>query len=294
MFSYLQQKLSGLIERFKGALRGIFKKEKVDGAVLAELKEILLAADVGASTTTLLLNIITKEIEQQGSLSGAQLAVLLKQQLESLLAGVPYGGDAPIILLVGINGAGKTTTAAKLVSYYQQRGERVLLVAADTFRAGAIAQLNEWAQRLQCDIVCGQAGQDPAAVVYQGIAQYKTGSYDRVIIDTAGRLQTKTHLMHELSKMRNVVFKQLPDAHITTLLTIDATIGQNSLQQAELFHQATSLQGVILTKLDSQAKGGIVFAIAHHLQLPIVYVTTGQDIQDFALFNSQEFINTLL
>ncbi|MCL4380235.1 signal recognition particle-docking protein FtsY [Candidatus Dependentiae bacterium] len=294
MFSFITQKLSAVVAQLTGAMRAIFQRSSIDDTALQEFKEALLQADVGVVTTNRLLAHIAAMMQQQQTMSGTALAGVVRDYLTQVLTTVSYAGEERIIVLVGINGAGKTTTAAKLAAHYQRQHERVLLVAADTFRAGAVDQLVAWAERLQCPIVAGKQGQDPAAVVYQGIAQYLHGNFDRVIIDTAGRLQTKTHLMQELTKVRSVITKQISDATITTLLTIDATIGQNSIQQAELFHQATPLQGVILTKLDSQAKGGIIFAIVQQLQLPIAYITTGQTVDDLAPFNPHDFINILL
>jgi fused signal recognition particle receptor len=199
-----------------------------------------------------------------------------------------------VFLLVGINGAGKTTSAAKLAYYWMQQGKKVLLVAADTFRAAAVEQLSTWAHRHMIPIVSGTQGQDPASVIFAGCQQFIQDHYDILIIDTAGRLQTKINLMHELTKIKRVISKQLPSTSMSTLLTVDALLGQNSLSQATVFKENTEVNGVILTKMDSTGKGGIVFALAHDLHIPIAYCTFGEHIEQIALFNNKNYVYELL
>ena len=205
---------------------------------------------------------------------------------------LPLKGD--LYLLVGINGSGKTTAAAKLAYQYKQENKRVLFIAADTFRAAATQQLAQWAQKLGADIVIGAEGQDPASVIFTGIQKFKQEQFDVLIIDTAGRLQTKINLMKELEKIKRVINSQLPQTPITILLTIDAMLGQNSFEQAKLFHESTPIDGVILTKMDGTGKGGIVFGITNELKIPIAYISFGEKPEQFTLFNAQEYVHDLL
>jgi fused signal recognition particle receptor len=202
--------------------------------------------------------------------------------------------DSQVFVLVGINGSGKTTFAGKLAHKLKQEGNNVLLVAADTFRAAAPEQLTAWAQNIGVDIVLGTPNQDPAAVVFAGCERFKKENYDAIIIDTAGRLHTKTNLMNELAKIKRVITKQLPDKSITTLLTIDAMLGQNSFEQAKLFKECTDVNGIVLTKMDGTGKGGIVFAIAHQLHIPIAYISFGEQLDNIKLFDAQEYVHDLL
>ena len=199
-----------------------------------------------------------------------------------------------IFLFVGINGSGKTTSIGKLAHKYTKQGKKVLLVAADTFRAAAPEQLNQWALESGADILCGKEGQDPASLVFQGCEKFKNEQYDILIIDTAGRLQTRVNLMHELAKIKRSVQKQLSDRTVTTLLTIDAMLGQNSFEQAKLFKESTDVSGIILTKMDGTGKGGIVFAIAQELGIPVAYLTFGEQSDQIKTFDVQEYVTELL
>jgi len=197
-------------------------------------------------------------------------------------------------MLVGINGSGKTTCASKLAAHYKGQGKRVLLVAADTFRAAAVEQLAEWADKTNIAIYTGTAAQDPAAVVYGGCEKFEKENYDVIIVDTAGRLQTKVNLMNELSKIRRIIDKKLPGEKMQILLTIDGMIGQNSFEQARLFKECTSVDGIILTKMDGTGKGGIVFAIASELAIPIKYITFGENLTSIKEFDAENYVDELL
>ena len=199
-----------------------------------------------------------------------------------------------VFLFVGINGSGKTTSIGKLAHHYTQQGKKVLLVAADTFRAAAPEQLNQWALQVGADILIGKEGQDPASLVFQGCEKFKNEQYDILIIDTAGRLQTKINLMHELAKIKRSLSKQLPEESIATLLTIDSMLGQNSFEQAKLFKEATDVNGIILTKMDGTGKGGIVFAIAQELGIPVAFLTFGEQADQLKKFDAQEYVTELL
>lgn len=293
MFGFFTSIISSCIDQLQRKLRSIFAKPQIDEQSLEELRTTLLQADVGCSTTNKLLAQVQEFLTRGELVTGEQLQQSLITATRAMLAR-RYQGDSSVILMVGINGAGKTTMAAKLAAKYQAAGQKVLLVAADTFRAAAVDQLSVWAEKIGCEIVAAAQGSDPASVVYRGMERFVQGNFDRIIIDTAGRLQTKTHLMAELNKVHKVIAKLAPTQEVTTLLTIDATLGQNSLQQATLFHQATSVSGLVLTKMDSQAKGGIILAIADQLNLPVAYISNGQKLADFTSFESDQFINALL
>ena len=201
--------------------------------------------------------------------------------------------DARILLLVGVNGSGKTSFAAKYAYLLKNNKKKVLLVAGDTFRAAATEQLDEWGRRIGVDVFVGKDSQDPASVVFDACKKFKDEGYDQLVVDTAGRLQTKVNLMKELEKIKKIVQRQLPEEPINTWIAIDAMLGQNSLLQAEAFYQATNINGIVLTKLDGTGKGGIVFAIVEKLKVPIVYVTFGEKVEDTKVFDEQEYVQGL-
>ncbi len=293
MFDFIKSSLQKVYIAVTGKLQDLFGQSRIDAIALDQLSQILLEADLGVGTT----KEIVKQLELAAELGKLQTGQDLKNKLQELLIlqlQLPDVSLGNIILLVGINGSGKTTLAGKLAAYYQAQGQRVLLVAADTFRAAAVQQLQSWGQRLGVDVVHGADGQDPAAVVFQGCEKFRQGDYDLLIIDTAGRLQTKTHLIQELSKIKRVVTKQMPSATISTLLTVDAMLGQNSLVQAEQFHGATNLTGVVLTKMDGTGKGGIVVAIAQQLRLPVIFISHGESVSQMYKFQAEQYVKNLI
>lgn len=293
MFNFLKNTLQKIYTTVTNPIKALFARP-IDENVLKELEIILLSADTGIKTTKIIMQNI-RTAWQHGTLQeGADLKDFLQKELEQLLQTHQYQEKNTIYLLVGINGSGKTTAAAKLAYLYTQHNKRILFIAADTFRAAATQQLDQWAQMLGADIVIGKENQDPASVIFAGIQKYKQENYDVLIIDTAGRLQTKTNLMKELEKIKRVITAQLPDKKVTTLLTIDAMLGQNSFEQAKLFHESTPIEGVILTKMDGTGKGGIVFAITNELKIPIAYISFGEKMEMFKKFDSQEYVNGLL
>lgn len=294
MFTLFKNSISSLYTQVSGKIQSLLGTKTIDESTIQELQQILIAADVGIPTAKLIIERLKKAAAQ--TTEEKSLKELLAPILIEILT-IPYQNndqEKTAYLLVGINGSGKTTLAGKLASRYKANGKKVLLVAADSFRAAATEQLNQWAERAGVAIITGQPNQDPASVVFQGGEHFKNNGYDILIIDTAGRLQTKVNLMHELSKIKRVISKVLPNTPIKTLLTIDAMLGQNSLEQASIFKEATDLDGIILTKTDGTGKGGIIFAIAHQLAIPIAGITFGEAADDYRSFDATAYVNQLL
>jgi fused signal recognition particle receptor len=271
----------------------------VDEAALEDLEAALLTSDLGVQTTTEVLDALRERARKQAIESGAELRELLKEQLRGMLEApqraVPEPDTPPkVTFLVGVNGTGKTTTSGKLAAWYRGLGKSVLLCAADTFRAAAIEQLEVWAGRSGVEMIKTRQGGDPAAVLYDAASAAKARKIDELIVDTAGRLHTKTGLMDELDKMRRTAAKLIPGAPHEVLLVMDATTGQNGLQQARLFTQAAGVTGIVVTKLDGTAKGGIAVAIARELGLPVRYVGVGEKMEDLLEFDAGVFVDALV
>ena len=262
-----------------------------------ELEELLIMADMGVDTvdrvvTSMHYLCFDKNIKR-GDKAREVLIDELKKELDAGKSELKIGTKPSVILMVGVNGVGKTTTIGKLAALLKSQGKKVLLCAGDTFRAAAADQLEIWANRAGVDIVRHEEGSDPAAVVYDGICAGKARDMDVIIIDTAGRLHNKANLMSELSKMRRIIDRELPGADVETLMVLDATTGQNGLIQAEQFLETAGLTGIVLTKLDGTAKGGVVFAIANRLKLPVKFVGVGEGIDDLIPFNPKDYIEAL-
>ena len=273
--------------------------DTLDEETWERLEEALIMADVGARTTASVVG----RLEQEATSGQVEGGPALQERLVELLAGIAKTGTDTIdlrhrptvIMAVGVNGTGKTTTIGKLAWHLQQElGKTVLLGAADTFRAAAVEQLTQWAQRAGCDIVTGPERSDPGAVAFDAVAQGRERGVDVVIIDTAGRLHNQEDLMNELAKVRRVIGKQMPDAPHETLLTIDSTTGQNGVRQAKLFSEAVPVDGIVLTKLDGTAKGGIALAIANELAIPVKLIGIGEQLEDLRPFDADEFARALL
>lgn len=294
MFSFIKTTLKKIYASITSQLSALFSTTKVDTATLDQLERILFESDAGVEVTRTIIAELRKELQQGSLATGADLQHALRTKLITLLHRKQYQSAGPVYLFVGVNGSGKTTSVAKLAQHLGQQGKRVLLVAADTFRAAATQQLSAWAEKLGVDLITGGATQDPSAVIYAACKKFALGEHDVLIIDTAGRLQTKANLMKELEKIGTVIRRQLPSATTTTLLTIDAMLGQNSLDQARLFHQSTALDGIILTKMDGTAKGGIVFAIMKDLEVPVAYITFGEQADQIRPFAAQDFVEDLV
>ena len=272
---------------------------EVDEASLDDLELALLQCDIGAVTTDEIIGRLRERALRHGIADGAALKQALKEEIRRVLDGVatpvrrPASGPE-VIMMVGVNGTGKTTTSGKLSALFRRQGQSVLLCAADTFRAAAIEQLEVWSQRSGVDLIKTRQGGDPSAALFDALAAAKARGTDVVLVDTAGRLHTKMDLMKELDKMRRTSERQVPGSPHQTLLVLDATTGQNGMQQARLFTEAASVTGIVLTKLDGTAKGGIVVAIAREMGLPVRYAGVGEKIEDILPFDSKTFTDALL
>jgi fused signal recognition particle receptor len=292
----LQRTKESIVQRFEEVVR---QSETPDARTrpiavdtLDALEEILIGADVGVGAT----NQIVAAVSERSS-RGEGLRDLVKQEITSILDsanGKPVVTTPPtVMMIVGVNGTGKTTTVGKLANYMRQSGHTPLVCAADTFRAAAVEQLEVWAKRAGVDIIRAKMGADPAAVVFDAMSSAKSRGRDPIIIDTAGRLHTRVNLMNELDKIRRIAGREIPGAPHEVLLVLDATVGQNGLAQAREFTNVAGVNGIVLTKLDGTAKGGIAVAIAHDLKLPIRYVGTGESIDDLVPFSSKEYVDAL-
>lgn len=294
MFGFIKKALHKVYDQFTSKIQSIFFSQKVDTQTLDSLEKILIGADTGVQTTRNIISNLKKAAQSGKIQTGQDLKIELKEELTHLLKTKKFDPQADIYLLVGINGSGKTTASGKLTYWLKQQNKKVLLVAGDTFRAAATQQLNKWAEKLSTDIVIGKENQDPASVVFEGCQKFKDLNYGALIIDTAGRLQTKVNLMKELEKIKRIIEKLLPDKKISTLLTVDSMLGQNSFEQAKIFNESTKLDGIILTKMDGTAKGGIVFSIVNELQIPVAFISYGENEEQFALFDPIEYCDDLL
>jgi fused signal recognition particle receptor len=271
----------------------------IDESVLEALEEALLAADVGADTASALTDAVRERANVSERKDAAHVRTLLAEEIEKLLSSAPRPGRRPdvplfVTFLVGVNGSGKTTTTAKLAAREKAAGRSVLLAAADTFRAGAIEQLQTWADRLELPLVRHREGADPSAVLFDALSSARARGAATLLVDTAGRLHTKKNLMEELSKMRRIAGREVPGAPHETLLVLDATTGVNGLVQARRFVEAAGVTGVVLTKLDGSAKGGVVLAIYRELKLPVLFVGVGEAVDDLVPFEPAEYAKALL
>ncbi len=276
----------------------LFDRAAIDEAVWTELEELLIAADVGVSTTEKLIDRVKQQVKQQRSSDCSLVRSALKTEMVNILrienGGAPLTESVPrVILVVGVNGSGKTTSIAKLAYGSKREGKRVILAAADTFRAAAIDQLRRLAERIGVEVIAHQSGADPGAVVYDAMQAARSRGADKVIIDTAGRLHTKSNLMEELKKIKRVAAKGDPTAPHEVILVLDATTGQNGLTQATYFAEAVGVTGIFLAKLDGTAKGGIVLAICDQLRIPIQFVGVGEEVDDMVAFSAENFVEAL-
>jgi fused signal recognition particle receptor len=285
----------GLVSKIDQLIAG---KKKIDDDLLAELEEILITSDIGVKTTQELLHNVAVKVQRKE----LEDADLLKKNLQEQMLHILSQQENPlnlstarpfVIMVIGVNGTGKTTTIGKMAQKFKAQGKSVLLVAADTFRAAAIEQLEIWGQRAGCDVIKQKSGSDPSAVVFDGLKAAKSRGMDVVIVDTAGRLHTKVNLMEELKKVKRIMGREIPGAPHEILLVLDATTGQNSISQAKMFNQAVGVTGIALTKLDGTAKGGILIAISDELKIPLRYIGIGEKLDDLREFNARDFVEAL-
>ncbi|PTX17063.1 fused signal recognition particle receptor [Halanaerobium congolense] len=300
---FLQRLKDGLKktkEGFVNKVSNIFTgRTNIDDELFEELEEVLIQADVGVKTTFTLIEKLKKDVEEEEITEPEELMEYFQKELKSLLqndeGGFNFDNDLNIIMVVGVNGAGKTTTIAKIAGRHKEEGKKVMLAAGDTFRAGAIEQLQIWGDRLGVNVISQQEGSDAAAVAYDAVQSARAKDVDLLIVDTAGRLHTQTNLMEELKKVKRVIDREAAaiNAGVEVLLVLDATTGQNAISQAKLFNDAVDVDGVALTKLDGTAKGGIVIAVKNELQIPIKLIGVGEAAEDLQNFDPEEFIEAL-
>ena len=271
---------------------------KVDEELLEELEEVLIMSDVGLETSVNIIQELRNRIKKENIKDAEEVKQALREEIQKILdiqdAELKLNTKPAIILVVGVNGVGKTTSIGKIANRLKQDGKKIVIAAADTFRAAAVEQLEVWANRAGCDIVKKQEGIDPASVVFDAIKIAKDTNADVLICDTAGRLHNKKYLMEELSKIQRVIDKELPDAQKEVLLVIDATTGQNAISQVKAFKETTPITGIVLTKLDGTAKGGVVVGIVDENKIPVKFIGVGEQIDDMEIFNSEDFVRALI
>ena len=295
-FSRIANALKKTKESLGGAIKALFTGNRIGKEFYEELEEVLISADISVTTAEEVVEQLKEDVKEEKLKEEEDVVNLLKDILEDTLtrAEVPEIEYPAVIMLIGVNGVGKTTTVGKLADYFLRNKKSVTVAAADTFRAAAADQLAIWAERAGVRIVKHEEGSDPSAVVFDAIASAKAKKTDVVIVDTAGRLHVKANLMEELKKISRVISREYPQAHVYKLLVLDATTGNNAISQARLFDEAVELDGIVLTKLDSTAKGGFVISLCGELEIPVVFVGTGEKISDLEKFNAEEFIDGIL
>lgn len=289
---------------FEKMSRAVVGKSKVDEEVLDDLEEVLITSDVGVQTTIKIIDRIEKRVERDKYVNSAELDKILREEIMALLSenaiddfenlAIPElpEGEPYVIMVVGVNGVGKTTTIGKLAKQFKNQGKKVVLGAGDTFRAAAVDQLQIWAERVQVPIIKQAMGSDPASVAYDTVQSAKAQGADVVLLDTAGRLHNKINLMNELSKIKRVMQKVLPDAPHEIMLVLDGSTGQNAFEQAKQFTQATEVTSLAITKLDGTAKGGVVIGISDQFNIPVKYIGVGEGVDDLQVFNKAEFVDS--
>lgn len=297
IFSKIKENLKKTKEALDIKLSNVFANNKNIEEVIDEIEETLILSDVGVQTSTKICENLREALKKQVDKSENAIKTLLKIEMEKILnveEEHEEDFDKKVILVVGVNGVGKTTSIGKMANLYKKQGKKVLLAAADTFRAGAVEQLEIWANRTNSDICIGKEMQDPASVVFDAVKKYKEENYDILICDTAGRLHNKKNLMDELNKIKRILDKNISNIPMEVLMVLDSTTGQNGAVQVKNFYERTSVDGIILTKLDSTAKGGVVFSIVSELNIPIKYIGIGEQIDDIEKFNAKEFVEAIV
>jgi fused signal recognition particle receptor len=302
LFDIFKKKTEQALKRTKdawfGKIANLFDRQSIEKELWDELEELLIAADTGVETTDKLISRVKERVNKQRISDPRQVRGILMEEMVTILrvdGNEPVSPSSPrVVLVVGVNGSGKTTSIAKLGYSYKRDGSKVMLAAADTFRAAASEQLKWWGEKIDAEVIAHQPGADPGAVVFDAMQAAKTRGAQTLIVDTAGRLHTKFNLMEELKKIKRVVQRVDPTAPHETLLVLDANTGQNGLSQAKYFTEAVGISGVVLTKLDSTAKGGIVLAICDQLRIPVRFIGTGEAVEDLAPFDPQSFVEAIM
>lgn len=297
-FKRLKSGLTKTRESFVSGVDSLFHgASELDYDFYEDLEELLVMGDIGINTTMQIIEDLQRKVKEQkireASACKRLLVDSIKEQMKVHEDAYNFENKKSVILMIGVNGVGKTTSVGKLAGQYKQAGKKVLLAAADTFRAGAIDQLKEWSKRAGVDIIAGQEGSDPAAIVYDAVASAKAKDVDILLCDTAGRLHNKKNLMAELHKIYTILEKEYPQAHLETLIVVDGTTGQNALEQAREFSQVAPVDGIVLTKLDGTAKGGIAIAIQSELNIPVKFIGIGEKIDDLEKFDADSFVDAL-
>lgn len=297
-FSKLKEGLTKTRDSFVSGVDSLFSGfSEIDDDFYEELEELLIMADIGVNTTEQIIEDLRGKVKAQKikeiTVCRQLLIDTIKEQMRVDEHAYDFENEKSVVLLIGVNGVGKTTSVGKLAGQMKDQGKRVILAAADTFRAAAIGQLTEWADRAGVEIIAGQEGGDPAAVVYDAVNAAKARNADVLICDTAGRLHNKKNLMEELRKINRIIEKEYPDAHRETLVVLDGTTGQNAMVQAKQFNEVTDITGIVLTKLDGTAKGGIAIAIQSEMNLPVKYIGIGEKIDDLQKFDADSFVDAL-
>lgn len=299
IFSKIKENLKKTKEALDIKLSNVFANNKNIDEIIDDIEETLILSDVGVQTSTEICENLREALKKQVDKSEDAIKKLLKAEMEKILkvdstSINDFEVDKKVILVVGVNGVGKTTSIGKMANLYKKQGKKVLLAAADTFRAGAVEQLKIWSDRTSSDICMGKDMQDPASVVFDAVKKYKEENYDILICDTAGRLHNKKNLMDELNKIKRILDKNISEIPVEVLMVLDSTTGQNGAVQVKNFYERTSVDGIILTKLDSTAKGGVVFSIVSELNIPIKYIGIGEQIDDIERFNAKEFVDAIV
>ncbi len=275
----------------------IYENAIIDEDFYEELEEVLIMGDIGINATSRIMDEIRRKVKEQSLVAPSQCRALLvetiREQMEIGEDAYDFEDKKTVIFIIGVNGVGKTTSVGKLAAIFKNKGKKVIIAAADTYRAAATEQLEEWAKRADCPIITGREGADPASVIYDATSAFKARYCDILIVDTAGRLHNKKNLMEELAKMNRIIDKELPDIWRENFIVLDGTTGQNAINQAREFGEAADLTGIIITKLDGTSKGGIAVAIVSELNIPVKYIGVGEGIDDLERFNSDDFVNAL-
>ena len=298
-FDKLKQGLTKTKESINDKINNVFSNfRKVDEELLEELEEALIMSDMGVETSTQIISNLREKIKKEKIEESEQVKEALREEIEKILEkcdnSLKLETKPSVILVVGVNGVGKTTSIGKMANRLAKNGKKVVVAAADTFRAAAVEQLEIWAKRAGADIVKRDEGVDPASVVYDAIKMTKENGADVLIVDTAGRLHNKKYLMDELNKIQKVINKEMPDADKEVLLVIDGTTGQNAISQVKAFKQETDITGIVLTKLDGTAKGGVVIGIVEENKIPVKFIGVGEQIDDMEIFNSEDFVKAII